>query len=230
MPHDAVSNLYDRLLRHLFSGDKTPGSKIIEQDLADELGVSRIPIREALRKMMGQGLLVGEEGGRGVRMRQYTIEDIRQLYEARGILEGGAARIAARAATDADVTRLNYICRQMETEIGNYGSERWANLDHGFHEALADASHNDRIAEQLKLMLTECHYIFYVRPTRSRRPIPAPEYAATHMREVLENEHIALLDLIIAGDADAAEMKAREDMQRNALRLLEFQIDLTLGA
>jgi len=229
MSHDAESSLYDRLIEHLFSGDRTPGSKIIEQDLANELGVSRIPIRESLRRMMGQGLLVGEPGGRGVRMRQYTVEDVRQLYEARGIMEGGAARVAARAATDADITRLHRICRQMEGEIGNYGSKRWADLDHAFHAAIADASHNDRVAQYLKLLLTECHYIFYVRPTRSRRPIPAPEDATAHMRGVLEKEHVALVELIVAGDADAAERQAREDMQRNALRLLKMQVDSALG-
>ena len=220
--------VYDRLIRCLFSGNMAPGSKVVEQDLADALGVSRIPIRESLGKMVGQGLLVGEKGGRGVRMRKYTVEDIRQLYEARGVIEGGAARAASRSATDTDIARLQIICRQTKTEIGNYGSKRWAELDHAYHAALADASHNERLAQLLKLMLTECHFIFYLYPSRSRKPTLSPEDATVHMQEVLEGEHRALLNLIIAGDADAAARKAREDMHKSGLILTQTHVTRNL--
>ena len=153
MSNSNGKTVYDRVIEYLFSGDKPPGSKVVEQELADELGVSRIPIRESLGKLVGQGLLVGEKGGRGVRMREYSIEEIRQLYEARGTIEGGIARAATRAATETDIARLQIICEQAESEIGHYGSKRWAELDHAFHAALADASHNERLAHQLKLML-----------------------------------------------------------------------------
>ena len=229
MSDNGEKTVYERVIDYIFSGDFPPGCKVIEQDLADELGVSRIPIREALGKMVGQGLLVGEQGGRGVRMRKYVMEEIRQLYEARGVLEGGAARAAARAATDADIARLEIICKQAETEIGNYGSKRWAELDHAFHSALGDASHNDRIAQTLKLMLTECHYIFYLYPSRSRQPMPTSESATAHMRDVLDNQHIALIKLIVAGDVEGAERQAREDLHKNAIGLMESHVKMALG-
>lgn len=223
-------SIYERVTQRIFSGELEPGSKVIEQDLANELGVSRIPIRESLGKLVGQGLLVGEKGGRGVRMRKYTIEEIRQIYEARGAIEAGVARAAARAATDSDIARLNLICNQAESEVGNYGSKRWAELDHAFHSALADASHNERLAHILKLMLTECHYIFYVYPGRTRTPAPSREEASAYMRHVLDDEHRSLMKLIVAGDAEAAGEKAREDMEKSNLTLTELQVQRDLGS
>ena len=63
-----AETVYEQIVRSVFSGDRIPGSKVVEQDLADELGVSRIPVRESLGRMLGQGLLVGDGAGRGVRI------------------------------------------------------------------------------------------------------------------------------------------------------------------
>ncbi|MBN2580637.1 MAG: GntR family transcriptional regulator [Pirellulales bacterium] len=217
-------SIYDRVVRHIFfSGELPPGSKVVEKVLADQLGVSRIPIRETLGKLAGQGLLVDGLNGQGVRLRRYTAEETRQLYELRELLEGGAARAAARAANDADITRMEMICNQSESEIGDYGSQRWADLDHAFHAALADASHNDRIARLLKLMLTECHYLFYLYPSAVGRPTPAHEDAVQRMQSIL-NDHRVLLQLICAGDADGAERKAREDMRVSSARFTQALI------
>lgn len=219
------ASVYERVLGRVFSGETTPGSKVVEQDLANQLGVSRIPIRESLGKMVGQGLLVGEQGGRGVRLRSYTTDDIRQLYELREMLEGGAARGAARAATATDVQRLRLILQQLEAEVGNYGSRRWADLDHAFHAAMADASHNERIARALKLLLTECHYVMFLYPPRGGRPAPSgskpsQQAAVKHMRLVFD-EHVSVLERICAGDIDGAEQMARQHMRASILRLTE---------
>src|SRR3990172_6657365 len=81
-----ADSIYDRVVRHIFfSGEISPGSKVVEKTLADQLGVSRIPIRETLGKLAGQGLLVGGPTGQGVRLRRYTAEETRQLYELREI-------------------------------------------------------------------------------------------------------------------------------------------------
>jgi DNA-binding GntR family transcriptional regulator len=219
-----TESVYDRVVQHIFfSGNIAPGSKVIEKRLADELGVSRIPIRESLRQLAGQGLLVAGQNGQGARLRKYTAEEIRQLYELREILEGGAARAAARAATDTDVARMQMICEESAAEVGDYGSKKWADLDHAFHNALADASHNERISRSLKQLLTECHYIFYLYPSHYGRPKPTAEEAKVHMQSVL-NDHQTLLRLICSGDSDAAERKAREDMRISIERFTQVLI------
>jgi DNA-binding GntR family transcriptional regulator len=218
-------SVYERVVQHIFfSGNVAPGTKVVEKRLADHLGVSRIPIRESLRRLAGQGLLVGDQNGEGgVRVRKYTAEEIRQLYELRELLEGGAARAAARAATDTDVARMEMTCQQMALDVGDYGSVKWANLDHAFHNALADASHNERIARTLKCLLTECHYLFYLYPSHHGRPKLSSEEVKVHMQSVVD-DHRTLLGFICAGDADSAERKAREDMRVSNARFTQVLI------
>jgi len=215
MPTNTASeSVYERVVQHIFfSHNISPGAKIVETKLAHHLGVSRIPVRESLRRLAGQGLLVGDKNGDGgVRLRSYTAEEIHGLYELRELLEGGAARAAARAATEIDLARMEMICERMSLLVGKYGSVEWADLDHFFHHALADASQNDRIALPLKCLLTECHYLFYLFPVhRGRFKLP-PEDVHAHMQCIVD-DHCNLLDLIRRRDAEAAERKAREDIR-----------------
>jgi DNA-binding GntR family transcriptional regulator len=217
-PVDPSANVYDRLMKLIFSGQFAPGRKLVERDLAQELGVSRIPVRESLSKMVAQGLLLGGEKWQGVRLRTYTPEEISQLYDYREFLEGAAARTAASALSDADLVRLQLICEEGQAEVGNYGSARWAELDHHFHAAIAEASHNDRIARALTLLLTECHYAFYLYPAHRGRIAPSRDDARAHMQSIVD-DHRALVELIRAGDAEGAEQRARADMRKSKRRV-----------
>ncbi len=205
---DEGSSVYERLLKLVFSEDSTPGEKLVERNLASELGVSRIPVRESVREMVAQGLLVGGEKWQGVRTRRYTPDDINQLSEFREIFDGGAARMAAKHATDLDIAQLEMICKEAEREVGNYGSERWAQLDHRFHEAVADASHNQRLIHFMKFMLAESHYAFYTRPAHVRRHVPSKEDATAHMQRVVQ-DHRELVEMIRKHNAEGAEKIAR---------------------
>jgi GntR family transcriptional regulator, vanillate catabolism transcriptional regulator len=219
--HPSESTVYNRILEHVFSGELAPGTKVIEGQLARQLGVSRIPIRESLRRMVGQGLLTSEGNGGGIRMRDYAPEDLRQLFEMREVLEGGIARAAARAATPTDLSQLEMICAKAEQCIVDQESrERWGELDHTFHAALADASHNRRMADALKTLLTECHFLFYVFPSKAReqQQQPSPEEVARRRRRVLTEEHRPLLELIgkrdVEGAVELASRSIREGGQR----------------
>lgn len=218
------SSVYQRLREWLFSGNVAPGTKLTERKLAREFGVSHIPVREALRLMVGQGLLVGGRKGEGVRTRTYTPEEIQRLSEFREILECGAARSAAANATETDLTRLEMICDEFEAAISERNLERWNRLDRHFHAALAEASHNKRLIHGLDHLLTECHYVFFVRPARIQSEVPCwsrkslassstcikskkPGDEVT-MADVAE-EHRALVETIRAGDGDRADVIAR---------------------
>lgn len=205
MPEESV---YDRLVELVFSGDYSPGSKLTERDLAEHLHVSRIPVRESLGKMVAQGLLLGGGKREGVRIRQYTPDEIRQLYEFRLFLEAGAIRAATEYAQAADIERLEAACEEMARHVGEYGSQAWAKLDHKFHKALVHASHNKRAIATVRLLLTECHYVFYLRPSRQRRQPTANE--ATAWMNKVQQEHRLLVDHVVAGDADGAERLLRK--------------------
>ncbi|MBN1911965.1 MAG: GntR family transcriptional regulator [Pirellulales bacterium] len=201
-------SVYDRLVELVFSGNYEPGHKLTERDLAEQLQVSRIPVRESLGKMVAQGLLLGGAKREGVRIRMYTPDEIRQLYEFRLFLEVGAARAATRYAKGEDIERLEEACKEMTRHVGEYGSQTWAKLDHQFHNALVQASHNKRAIATVRLLLTESHYVFYLRPSRQRRTPSAEE--ATAWMDKVQQEHRLLVDHLVAGDADGVEQVLRK--------------------
>ncbi len=219
-------HVYQGILDLVFGGDRKPGSKLVEEQLASELGVSRVPVRESLARLVGQGILLGGGKGESVRIRDYSADDVRQLYEYREVLEGVAARAAAQVATATDIARLEIICQQAAGEIHDCNAKRWQELDQHFHFALADASHNRRIIPQLRMLITECRYLFFVFPY----PTTDSNYKARSLKSIHE-DHLALLELIKSHDAEAAEKRARTDMRKSAEKVLHLMIagDLQLG-
>ena len=197
------ATVYDRLVELVFSGGYEPGSKLTERGLARQLQVSRIPVREALGRMVAQGLLLGGGRREGVRIRRYMPDEIRQLYEFRQFLEVGIVRSATKYARGEDLEQLESIWREMDRHVGEYGSDIWAKLDHAFHEALARAGHNKRAIRMLGLLLTECHFVFYLRPARHRGQ-PTSDEATEWMKKV-QQEHRLLIKHVLAGEAEAAE-------------------------
>lgn len=207
--------LEKRIAQVLFSGDLPPGSKITERDLARNLGVSRIPVREAISTLIARGGLVREDKNQSVRMRDYSAEEVPQLYELREALEVASARAACRKATEAELLQMEMICDQMAEESGNYGSTKWANLDRMFHETMVAASHNPRLVKNFELLIEECHYVFYLHLARKIRPNPGEEWILQHMNQVIE-DHRAIIACIRKGDPDAVQDQIRMQMQRAA--------------
>ena len=211
---DEKSPVYDQLLKWLFSGNVAPGTRLVEQSLAREFGVSRIPIRESIHKMVAQGLLV--EGGRGssVRTRVYTPEEIQELSDLRESLEVGSARTAAVNATETDLTRMEMICNEFEVAIRGSNRERFDRLDHQFHAAVAEASHNKRLIQSLKHLLVEYHYMLFNCLIDTQSDKPASELSLADVAE----EHRALVEAIRAGDADRADAIVRNHIRTSGRR------------
>jgi DNA-binding GntR family transcriptional regulator len=217
--------LHDRVVRQLLhSGEFQPGDRVVETQLAARLGVSRIPLRESLGRLRGQGLLVSDGPGRGLRMRHYSLQEISQFYEFRELLEGGAARAAARVASPADIARLEAIHGRAESvaKQGGFESAEWRDADHGFHAALADAGHNERLGQAMALLLAELHGLFYgvlyrrvaAAGGRSLTRAAALRHAARAVRE-----HRSVIAAIRARDADRAERRARLHVRNAARRI-----------
>ncbi|HWL10787.1 MAG TPA: GntR family transcriptional regulator [Planctomicrobium sp.] len=222
--------IYDQLSRLIFSGDFESGSNLVERDLASRLGVSRVPVRETLTQMVAQGVLEGGKRKReGVRIRRYSADEIRQLYDYRAIVEGGISRGAAGHASQADILRLTMICDEMETLLEVDDSSRWGALDGKFHEALAEASRNDRFERTLKSLLRECFYVFYILSRRSSRREMTPEALISHKKQTLK-DHRAITSFVKSGDADAAEKQARLHILRSADRVIRMYIESDVGA
>ncbi|HWL54089.1 MAG TPA: GntR family transcriptional regulator [Chthoniobacteraceae bacterium] len=229
-PHDSVAELplEKKVAQILFSGSLPPGSKITERDLARNLGLSRIPVREVIAKFVARGVLVRGDKNHSVRMRSYSPDEVTQLYELREALEVASARIACRKATEAELLKMEMICEEMETEVGQYGSVHWASLDRLFHETMVKASRNARFIENFDLLIEECHYVFYLHPARQVRPNPTKEWIEEHMRKVIE-DHRLIIDCLRRGDADGVQEQIRAQMRKSALSATRSIVSTTLS-
>lgn len=147
-----ATRVYGRLRRGIVEGDFLPGSRLVEQRLADRFECSRTPIREAVRRLESEGLVVVERN-RGARVRPLTEHEIADLYDVRARLEGYAASLAASRHEHGDLVGLRTALDRFEraTEAGlRSRHERavvreleMANAE--FHEALLAMSRHARI-------------------------------------------------------------------------------------
>ena len=136
-PQSAVC--YDHLLSKMQRGDLVSGMSVTEQGVAGELGISRTPVREALRRLEGDGLLVSEPRF-GMKVRDLGYTEILELYEAREALEMAAVEICATKISDIEISEIEILQQQMVASVND--PYLMANLNYAFHKALLNAGKN----------------------------------------------------------------------------------------
>lgn len=129
---------YDRLLDDIRHGTLPPGARLREVELAARLGISRTPVREAIRRLETDGL-VEHLPRQGATLRRLSYAEVMELYEMRAVLEGTAARLAARAASELELRELAEINSEMTAHATPTDIVR---LNRQFHAALINAAKN----------------------------------------------------------------------------------------
>ena len=129
---------YQRVISEIRSGALLPGDRLTETDLAERLGISRTPVREAIRQLEADGLVV-HTPRRGATIRSLGHAEISELYDMRSVLEGAAAQFAARAASEVELCELEAIHESM---CAAKTTEELYSLNQQFHAALLDAARN----------------------------------------------------------------------------------------
>lgn len=185
-----------RTLRHgIVHGDLAPGERLRSDALANELRVSRTPVREALRKLEAEGL-VAHSGSRLV-VRAFSEKDLTELFYVREALEGMAARLAAENATPSEILEIGELLEDMEAVRRRGDIDVLRRLTGEFHQLVCRASHNDRLLQSLQSLLD------HVRQIQT-----STLYSEGRPAEALK-EHRGLLQAIEARDGDRAENLAR---------------------
>ena len=206
MIDDTVARLEDLIVR----GELLPGARLPEQQLADTLGVSRGPLREAIRTLEGRRLLERTPHA-GVRVVQLSLEDLEQLLAMRESLEGMACRQAAEHMTAPEVRRLRETAHTIEKLLEQGPRAVFASTaDTDFHRQIAIGSRNKWIERILCEDLYSLLRLY--RLHAARRP-------GSHTK-VTAKEHHAIVDRIHARDADGAEAVMREHVRHSRDRLL----------
>lgn len=219
---DIQNRICESILNKVQSGDMEPGSRLVERELAESLGVSRIPVREALTRLVAQGLLTGGRNGQGVWVREYTSEDIRQLYYFRGVVEGGIVRLAAQRGESDDLSAASICCDRMESMIEQDDFVQWTDMDYKYHISLAQSGGNERLRNTVEMLLSESHYLFYRHAAPQKGSKPSKKVLDEKKRVL--GEHRDLLNLILQGKADFAETRVRETMAESAERICRIVI------
>lgn len=162
----AAETAYERLKQRVIGGAYAPAAQLKEEHLASELGLSRTPIRTALKRLVEDGL-ASFDPGRGVRVAEWTEFDIEETYELRGLLESHAAALAARRGGTALADAMDALNDEMDRTIRQGGStlpERLQDINARFHRAIVDAAGSPRLRGMLAGVIdmpivTRSHFI-----------------------------------------------------------------------
>ncbi len=131
----------ERLRSRIFAHELEPGVWIDEQAIASEFGISRTPLREALKVLAAEGL-VQLRPRRGCYVAALSEQDLDEIFPLMALLEGHCAREATARATDADLKRLEAIHADLERHAGNSDADRFFEANQQFHDALQDLAGN----------------------------------------------------------------------------------------
>jgi DNA-binding GntR family transcriptional regulator len=208
-PASLVEEVYDLIFQHLMALKIAPGARITVDNLVRELNVSHTPIREALGRLEGEGLVVKTHHVGYSAAPQITRRRFDELYELRLLLEPVAASRAALAITEERLAGLRTAAAEM-SKLSNskqrLGYSGFARLDAEFHDQVMEIAGNELIRDTLAHLHTHFH-IFRLM------------YHARVTEEAL-SEHESLLTALARGDAAGAEAAMREHIERSRQRLL----------
>lgn len=211
-PTDSLhgNSAYVALLAEIRDGHLSPGDRLRETELAKRFGISRTPVREAIRQLEADGV-VSHLPRVGATVRRLDYSEVMELYEMRVVLECSAARMATRAASDVEIAELGAIYEEMASVGKGTGASR---LNRQFHRALLDAAKNRFLS---KSMFTLQKALMILGPTTLSDP--------TRYHSAVK-EHRAILDALSQRDADAAGAAMRTHIlagQRARIRTLRAE-------
>ncbi|WP_214729967.1 GntR family transcriptional regulator [Exiguobacterium sp. s168] len=141
--------VYQRLQHHIITLRFAPGEKVNDQALAEMFGVSRTPVREALKRLEEEGLIFAKRGSRTI-VTELDAEQAQQTYPIIATLHGLAARLAGPVLTKDDVTELQTIHQQFTTAIDQQDTETALTLDDAFHDVFVKRSQNAQLGETIR--------------------------------------------------------------------------------
>ncbi len=192
------TDAYGLILEAIDSGIYRPGARLVESELAERFGVSRTPVREALQRLETQGMLTRD--GRSLIVASLDHNQLAELYMVRAELEGLAARLAARHATDEEIRVLRDMVAEDHALKDN--PTALARANRRFHKQVHLASHNRYLVAQLELV------------HRSMALLASTSLAVEGRGETALAEHAAIVEAIAQGDGDAAYSALRQHISK----------------
>jgi len=188
----------EELRERILTGRLRPGDRLVERELADDLGVSRVPVREAIRSLEAEGFLVVQSPRRVV-VRQLARVDVEELFDVREALEGLAAGLAAERAGAAELKRLERVLADAGRATARGDAARITVLNSRFHDEIIAIAGNALLTTMLQPLAGRLRWL-----TSQNE----------HWADLLD-EHRRLYDAIASGNAERAKAYAVEHVRVN---------------
>ena len=205
--------VFNTLRQAILRGELKPGERLMEIALANRLGVSRTPVREAIRMLELEGLVIMIPR-RGAQVAQITEQDLNDVLEVRLGLEELAVRFACERITDEEIKALGLAVKEFEKKMSNNELSAQAEADVKFHEIIYGATHNRRLVQIINNIREQMYRyrIEYLKDVESRK--------------TLVKEHYEICDALKRRDAESAVEKMCihiRNQQEAILRSLEHE-------
>ncbi|MEU5220313.1 GntR family transcriptional regulator [Streptomyces sp. NPDC020807] len=214
-PQTAQQFVLEELRRAITSGELRPGDQIRQETLAARLDVSRVPLREALKSLEAEGLVV-HRIHRGYFVAELSLADLEEIYRIRELLETEAVRTAVRRMPDGTVDALEAIQREVERAAADGDVTAMAAANRRFHFTLVEASGMPRLIRLIATLWdsTDAYRSLY--------------YTELAHREQAVHEHRAVLSALLHGDEDAV-VRWLDEHRAHAVAALREVLDLDRG-
>lgn len=190
-PRSLAEDAADRIREKILSGGFTQGEHLVEAKIADQLAISRGPVREAFKLLRAEGLLT-EEPRRGTFVVSLTAQDVRDIYGLRAALEGRAARLLARSREPAALTRLRGLVDGIDRAVASGDGVAASRADLAFHEGVCELCGNARIHE------------VFMRYVPTLRALLRLDEQVLRSLDEISKQHRPIVEAIDAGDEEAA--------------------------
>jgi DNA-binding GntR family transcriptional regulator len=140
------AKIYEELRSQILRNKFRPGGRLVEEDICRQLGVTRTPVRHALKRLEQEGLVINEPYC-GCRIREITLLEASEYFDVREVLEGLAARNVAKANSSEDISELNRLAGVVDDAAFADDWSRYFEADRYFHETLVQLSKNQKLIE-----------------------------------------------------------------------------------
>lgn len=211
MKEDSLSDkVYIEIRGKILSNQLAPGSRLKEDAWAKKMEVSRVAVREALNRLLGEGMLEkGERGGYFVK--SMNMEDLREIRELREVLELGALQLACHKLTERDIQELDRICDDFSAMVKNGYFGGACEADVKFHETLFNIAGNQKLKD---IYLSSNIPLFHFKLGRSSSRMD--DYEQT------DKEHRGILEALKARDFKKAKEVLAKHLLRGELESLDI--------
>lgn len=192
--------VYEELKLQILTGKIVPGTRMMEVELAEDMGVSRTPIREAIRKLEKEGLVIIEPR-RGAYASEVSTDDIIEILEVRQNMEGLAAHMAAVRKKPDQIKQIEEVEEAYSKAVKEGDTANMIFYDSKFHKLIVEASNNRtliKLIEPLQEMALRFRYLYYDDFKRAKN---------------MPHEHQNIIEAIVKGDSEGAKLAADEHIR-----------------